>query len=279
MAKKSSNSKVRKFWRIFGKTVLILFAISILLPILYRWVNPPVTSFQLVQAVTKGNGIHKKWVPIEKISPYMYRAAIASEDNYFLGHRGFDVIALNTVIEERKSGRRHRGGSTISQQTAKNVFCWPKSSWVRKGVETYFTFLIETFWSKERIMEVYLNVIEMGPGIYGAEQAAQTYFHCHASQLSAHQAALITACYPSPQKRNPAKPTSYLLGRAANIEAKMARYGTPKFTKEYIAHVRERYLQSVEKMEKSKARGKSKGKNKGKKFDFKSLKQKTKKQR
>lgn len=246
MAKKS---KARKFWKIFGKTVLILFIISILLPILYRWVNPPVTTFQLVQAVHNRTGIHKKWVPIEKISPYMYRAAIASEDNYFLGHRGFDVVALNTVMEERKSGRRHRGGSTISQQTAKNVFCWPKSSWVRKGVETYFTFLIETFWSKERIMEVYLNVIEMGPGIYGSEKAAQTYFNCHASQLTAHQAALITACYPSPQKRNPAKPTSYLLGRAANIEAKMARYGTPKFTKEYCDQVRGRYLVAVAKME------------------------------
>ena len=176
MSKKSNSSKGRTFWRRLGKIVLILFAISVLLPILYRWVNPPVTTFQCVQAVKNGTGIHKKWVPIEKISPYMYRAAIASEDNYFLGHNGFDVIALNTVMEERKSGRRKRGGSTISQQTAKNVFCWPKSSWVRKGVETYFTFLIETFWSKERIMEVYLNVIEMGPGIYGAEKAAQTYF-------------------------------------------------------------------------------------------------------
>jgi monofunctional biosynthetic peptidoglycan transglycosylase len=266
--------KARKFWKRFGIIVLILFVISILLPLAYRWVNPPVTSFQLVKAVTKGNGIHKKWVPIEKISPYMYRAAIASEDNYFLGHRGFDVIALNTVVEERKSGRRHRGGSTISQQTAKNVFCWPKSSWVRKGVETYFTFLIETFWSKERIMEVYLNVIEMGPGIYGSEMAAQTYFHCHASQLTAHQAALITACYPNPIKRNPSKPTSYLLGRAANIEGKMARYGTPKFTKEYISHVRERYLQSVEKMKKQKLRQAKKKNSK-----FKSRKKSTKKQR
>ena len=143
MTKRSKSTKSRNFWRVFGKTILILFIISIALPILYRWVNPPVTTFQCVQAVTNGTGIHKKWVPIEKISPYMYRAAIASEDNYFLGHRGFDVIALNTVMEERKSGRRKRGGSTISQQTAKNVFCWPKSSWVRKGVETYFTFLIE----------------------------------------------------------------------------------------------------------------------------------------
>ena len=260
MTKRSESTKGKKFWRILGKTILILFAISILLPILYRWVNPPVTLFQCVQAVKNGTGIHKKWVPIEDISPYMYRAAIASEDNYFLGHRGFDVIALNTEMEERKSGRRKRGGSTISQQTAKNVFCWPKSSWVRKGVETYFTFLIETFWSKERIMEVYLNVIEMGPGIYGSEQAAQTYFHCHASQLSAHQAALITACYPNPQKRNPAQPTSYLLRRAADIESKMAKYGTPKFTKEYIAGVRERYLQAVEKMEQKKKKQQKKKK-------------------
>ena len=246
--KKKSCSKGRKVGRVIWKTILILIIISILLPLLYRWVNPPITPFQCVRAIQDGTGIHKKWKPIEDISPYMYRAAIASEDNYFLGHRGFDVIAINTVMEERKSGRRHRGGSTISQQTAKNVFCWPRSSWVRKGVETYFTFLIETFWSKERIMEVYLNVIEMGPGIYGSEQAAQTYFHCHASQLTAHQAALITACYPNPRKRNPAKPTSYLLGRAAAIEAKMAKYGTPKFTDEYISQVRERYLKSVEKM-------------------------------
>ena len=121
-------------------------------------------------------------------------------------------------------------------------------------------------------MEVYLNVIEMGPGIYGAEKAAQTYFHCHASQLTAHQAALITACYPNPIKRNPSKPTAYLQGRAANIEGKMARYGTPKFTKEYISHVRERYLQSVDKMKKRKLKQATKSK-------FKSKKKSTKKQR
>lgn len=264
------NSKARKFWKTVGKIVLILFILSILLPILYRWVNPPVTTFQCVKAIREGNGIHKKWVPIENISPYMYRAAIASEDNYFLGHHGFDVVAINTVMEERKSGRRQRGGSTISQQTAKNVFCWPKSSWVRKGVETYFTFLIETFWSKERIMEVYLNVIEMGPGIYGAEKAAQTYFHCHASQLTAHQAALITACYPNPIKRNPSKPTSYLLRHAANIEGKIARFGTPKFTEEYCSQVRGRYLIAVAKMKMkkekaAKAKLKSKSKTKTKK--------------
>lgn len=254
------KKKGRNIWKIIGKTVAILFIISILLPLIYRWVNPPLTPFMCVRAIQDGTGIHKKWVPIEKISPNMYRAAIASEDNYFLGHNGFDVIALNTVIEERKSGRRHRGGSTISQQTAKNVFCWPRSSWIRKGVETYFTFWIELFWTKERIMEVYLNVIEMGPGIYGAEQAAQTYFHCHASQLSAHQAALITACYPNPRKRNPAKPSSYLSRQAGIIEGRMAKYGTPKFTKEYISHVQERYKKAVDKRVKSKKKKKARKK-------------------
>lgn len=257
MQKKSKNSKGRKFWRILGKTILVLFILSIALPILYRWVNPPITPFQCVRAIQDGTGIHKKWVPIEKISPYMYRAAIASEDNYFLGHRGFDVIAINTALEERKSGRRHRGGSTISQQTAKNVFCWPRSSWIRKGVEAYFTFMIETFWSKERIMEVYLNVIEMGPGIYGTEKAAQTYFHCHASQLSAHQAALITACYPNPRKRNPAKPSSYLSHQASVIEGRMAKYGRPRFTDENIKYMRGRYQKAVEKYERTHKKKKS----------------------
>lgn len=221
MSKKSNASKGRKFWRRLGKVILILFVISILLPILYRWVNPPVTTFQLVQAVSNGTGIHKKWVPIEKISPYMYRAAIASEDNYFLGHNGFDVIALNTVMEERKSGRRKRGGSTISQQTAKNVFLWPGRSWLRKGFEVYFTVLIELFWTKERIMEVYLNSIEMGRGIYGAEAVARHHFGTSADQLSRAQCALIAVSLPNPLRFNSAQPSGYMLKRQQRILREM----------------------------------------------------------
>ena len=201
-----------------------------------------------------GYPIEKKWKPIEEISPYMYRAAIASEDNYFLGHNGFDVIAIDQAVKERKSGVRKRGASTISQQTAKNVFLWPKSSWLRKGFEVYYTFLIETFWGKERIMEVYLNVIEMGPGIYGAEAAAQHYFHCSAKQLSARQAALITACYPAPLHRNPARPSGYLNRQAGVIQGRMARYGNPKFTDEYIKGCRKRYKEAVKKWEKRKGK-------------------------
>lgn len=252
----AKSTKKHKFWRIVGIIILLFFLLSIFFTIIYRWINPPVTPLMVIRKIQHGYPIEKVWKPIEEISPSMYKAAIASEDNYFLGHNGFDVIALDIVMEERKQGTRKRGGSTISQQTAKNVFCWPRSSWVRKGFETYYTFLIETFWSKERIMEVYLNVIEMGPGIYGAEAAAQHYFHTSAKNLTARQAALITACYPAPLHRNPARPSGYLNRQAGIIQERMARYGNPKFTKEYIAGCQERYKKAVAKRQKSKAKRK-----------------------
>lgn len=242
----------RGFWKILGLAILICFLLSIFFTVIFRWINPPVTPLMVIRKVQYGYPIEKKWKPIEEISPNMYKAAIASEDNYFLGHNGFDLIALDIVMQERKNGVRKRGGSTISQQTAKNVFCWPRSSWIRKGLETYYTFLIETFWSKERIMEVYLNVIEMGPGIYGAEAAAQHYFHCSAKNLSAHQAALITACYPSPLHRDPAHPSGYLSRQASIIQGRMARYGNPKFTDEYIKGCQQRYQKAVARMEQRK---------------------------
>ena len=250
MAKGKSK---RVFWKILGLIILLFFLLSIFFTIIFRWVNPPVTPLMVIRKVQYGYPIEKKWKPIEEISPYMYRAAIASEDNYFLGHNGFDVIAIDQAVKERKSGMRKRGASTISQQTAKNVFLWPKSSWLRKGFEVYYTFLIETFWGKERIMEVYLNVIEMGPGIYGAEAAAQHYFHCSAKHLSARQAALITACYPAPLHRNPARPSGYLNRQAGVIQGRIAKYGNPQFTDEYIKGCRKRYKEAVKKWEKKKA--------------------------
>ncbi|MCR5549574.1 MAG: monofunctional biosynthetic peptidoglycan transglycosylase [Bacteroidales bacterium] len=260
MAKKATKSKKRGFWRVLGQVVLICFLLSIFVTILFRWVNPPVTPLMVIRKVQHGYSIEKKWKPIEEISPNMYKAAIASEDNYFLGHRGFDVIAIDQAVKEREHGRK-RGASTISQQTAKNVFLWPRSSWIRKGFEVYYTFLIETFWSKERIMEVYLNVIEMGPGIYGAEAAAQHYFHCSAKHLSARQAAIITACYPAPLKRNPGHPSGYVSHQAGVIQGRMARYGNPKFTKEYISGCQKRYKEAVKKWETKKKRQVSKKRN------------------
>lgn len=247
MPKSKKNKKLekqsggRKFFAVVGKIILVLFIISIVLPLAYRWINPPFTPLMVIRKVQHGAPIEKEWRDIEEISHYMVDCAVASEDNNFLSHRGFDWGAVQKAINERKKGKRERGASTISQQTAKNVFLWPGHSWIRKGGEVYFTFLIETFWSKERIMEVYLNVIEMGDGVYGAEAAAQHYFHKSAAKLSLRESALITACYPAPLKRNPARATGYLNKRAGQISSLSRKIGRIKFDKESIAKAKERY--------------------------------------
>lgn len=157
------------------------------------------------------------WVSFDKISPNLPMAVIASEDNRFADHNGFDFVEIEKAMKENETRKRKRGASTISQQTAKNVFLWPKSSWVRKGFEVYFTFLIETFWSKERIMEVYLNSIEMGKGIYGAEAAAKYKFETTAKKLSKAQCALIAATLPNPIRFDSAHPSSYIRKRQQQI--------------------------------------------------------------
>ena len=238
---KRRNSGVRKFFKITGIVFLLLFVISILFPVIYKWVNPPVTPLMLIRKVDKGYSIEHEWRDLDRISPYMVQCAVSSEDNNFLGHNGFDYGAIEKAIEESESGKRRRGASTISQQTAKNVFLWPRSSWFRKGLEAYFTFLIEHIWSKERIMEVYLNVIEMGPGIYGAEAAAQHYYHTDAAHLTQQQSALITACYPAPLHRDPSRPTSYLKKRAAQIIHNARCIGKIDFEEETIKKARQRY--------------------------------------
>ena len=234
------KGKAKKILHIFFKTILILFILSILLPLLYRWVNPPITYLMVNRRVVHGYEIKKEWKSLEEISKHLPACAVAAEDNNFLGHRGFDWGAIQKAIDERETGRK-RGASTISQQTAKNVFLWQGQSWVRKGAEVYFTFLIETFWSKERIMEVYLNVIEMGKGIYGAEAAAQHYFNTSAKKLSLHQSALITAAYPNPLERNPGKPSAYLKRHANRITDLTHKIGAIKFDKESVAKAKERY--------------------------------------
>lgn len=222
-----------------------MFVLSIALTAVYRWVNPPITLLMISRALN-GADINKKWVPLDEISPNLVRASIASEDNNYLGHRGFDLGAIYDAIDERNSGKRQRGASTISQQTAKNVFLWSGKSWIRKGLEVYFTFLIEHIWGKERIMEVYLNVIEMGNGVYGAEAAAQHYFGRSSAKLTQRQAALIVAAYPNPRQRDPAHPTAYLNKRASQIQRLMPLMGTIAFDEECIAESRERYDRYVD---------------------------------
>jgi monofunctional biosynthetic peptidoglycan transglycosylase len=175
------------------------------------------------QQVSHGEKLRLKhhWVPLDSMSIYMPVAVMASEDQRFLTHNGFDFIEINKTLEERRSGKRFRGGSTISQQTAKNVFLWPKASWVRKGLEAYFTVLIEFIWGKERIMEVYLNSIEMGDGIYGAEAVAQQHFGRRAITLTRPNCALIAATLPNPLKFSSKEPSSYMLKRQTAIMNQM----------------------------------------------------------
>lgn len=169
-----------------------------------------------------------EWVSLDKISPYMMKTVIASEDNLFATHNGFALEEVRKVYEAHiLKGKKLRGCSTISQQTAKNVFTSGRATWLRKGAETYFTFLIEKIWGKERIMEVYLNVAEMGPGVYGIEAAAKYYWNKSADKLTLNECALLTACFPDPLHRNPAKPTRYLNKRSKAIISLTRKIGYP----------------------------------------------------
>jgi monofunctional biosynthetic peptidoglycan transglycosylase len=175
----------------------------------------------MLERLGQGMGLDHRWVPLSRIEPDMIRAVIASEDSGFCVHHGFDVRAIDAALKhnERRPSRI-RGGSTISQQTAKNVFLWPERSWVRKGAEAWFTVLIEMIWGKRRIMEVYLNTVEMGPGIYGVEAASQRYFHKSARRLTAAEAGRLAAILPSPLKWKVNRPGPYVRQRTGRIEAR-----------------------------------------------------------
>jgi monofunctional biosynthetic peptidoglycan transglycosylase len=222
---------VKKLFVWTGRIFLGLFLFSILAVmaagVLPVCVTPLVGIRAVEQLLDKERAfrLEKDWVPMEKISPFLYRAVIASEDQKFLEHHGFDWEAIHAALEENRSGKRLRGGSTITNQTAKNVFLWPGRNLLRKGLEAYFTVLIEFFWSKERILEVYLNVIEMGEGIYGAEAAARVYFGKAAIDLNRQEAALIAAVLPNPLRWRPDQPSSYLRQRQAWILRNMRNLG------------------------------------------------------
>lgn len=210
---------VRWIGRLIFKIAIWFFGLSIGLVVLYRFVPVPITPLMVIrlfeQAIDseKDMRLYKDWQPIENISRHAAQAVVAAEDQKFLHHRGFDLEAMEKAWENNKKGKRIKGASTITQQTVKNVFLWPSRSYIRKGLEAYFTLLVELIWSKERIMEVYLNVIEMGDGIYGIEAASQTFFNKPASKLTRGQAAMIAAVLPNPRRWNPAKPTAYIQGR------------------------------------------------------------------
>jgi len=195
---------------------IVLVAGPVLTVILYRFVPPPATPLMVIR-LAEGKGWNHRWRSINDVSPTLPRALIAAEDARFCDHHGFDFEALQKAYENNEKGKKIRGGSTISQQTAKNVFLWPGRSYVRKGLEAYFTVLIETLWGKKRIMEVYLNSIEYGPGIYGAEAASQTYFKVGADRLTPVQSSRLAAILPSPLKWKAVNPGRYVKKRSSKI--------------------------------------------------------------
>lgn len=208
---------------------LWFIGISIGSVLLLRFLPVPVTPLMLIRLAEQGFGgkefrLQKDWTALEELGTKLPAAVIAAEDQKFEEHSGFDFDAIRKAQQynERHKGRKVKGASTISQQTAKNVFLWPSRSWIRKGFEVYFTFLIELFWSKERIMEVYLNVIETGDGIYGVQAAATTYFNKPAARLSAREASLIAAVLPNPRRWRPDRPTAYISRKASRIRNYMS---------------------------------------------------------
>jgi monofunctional glycosyltransferase len=208
-------------WQKLKRILIYLFVAHLLYIIILKWVNPPITGIQLLNWI-EGNGLKRDYVDLQDISPNARLAVIASEDQLFPDHRGFDWKSIEKAYDyNQKKPGRIRGGSTISQQVAKNVFLWSGRSWFRKALETYFTFMIETIWGKRRILEVYLNVSEMGKGIFGIEAASQTYFKKSAKKLSTQEAAMIAACLPNPKKYTVKPLSARVKSRYPNIQIQM----------------------------------------------------------
>jgi monofunctional glycosyltransferase len=241
-SKKAGNSRKPKKKsigkRIFAwlwKTAAIFIGISLFSVLLYKWLPVPATPLMVIRSIEQkkeGQPMVWKhqWVPFSEISKNMQLAVVCSEDQNFMKHNGFDLKAIEQAVDaSKKKNKRLRGASTISQQTAKNVFLWPHRSWARKGLEVYFTALIEFVWGKKRILEVYLNSIETGNGIYGVEAAAQAYFNKPASKLTANEAATITAILPNPRKYKAVNPGPYVQERVLWITNQMQQWGTLKF--------------------------------------------------
>lgn len=220
----AKNNFLLRVWKKLKRITLWVFVLHLLYIIVLRWVNPPITITQLTNWV-EGHGLKRDYIDFDAMSPNIRLAVMASEDQLFPDHNGFDIKSIKKALESNKKSKRVRGASTISQQVAKNVFLWQGRSWFRKGLEVYFTFMIELLWSKERILEMYLNVSEMGTGIFGVEAAAQKYFKKPASKLTRAEAARIAAVLPNPKKykAEPASPyvarrTSWILNQMNNLQ-------------------------------------------------------------
>lgn len=212
---------VKKLLLFFIKLVFTLIGFSILIVLIFRFVPVPLTPLMVIRSFesrpTEKEKLLYQWVSLDKISKNIQKAVVKSEDYKFYEHRGFDFEAIEKAMEYNKTHKRKKGASTISQQTAKNLFLWPSRSWVRKGAEAYFTVLMELLWPKERILEVYLNIIEFGSHVYGVEAASQKFYKKPALNLTAPEAALMAAVLPNPRKFKINAPSHYVLGRRESI--------------------------------------------------------------
>jgi monofunctional biosynthetic peptidoglycan transglycosylase len=227
--KRAAPRFARRGFRIAAWVIVIGLALPVPFVIAYRFVPPPISALMILRSLG-GAPLHRQWVPLARISPNLMRAVVASEDEKFCFHHGFDWQAEHAAFDAWRAGREPKGASTITMQTAKNLFLWPGRSVVRKGIEAYITVLLEFFWDKHRIIETYLNVIEWGNGIYGAETAARSFFGKPASALSPQEAALLAAVLPDPREWSPVRPGPYVAERAAIIRERMAEMSVPNAT-------------------------------------------------
>ncbi len=224
----AARPALHPLWPRIRRILLGIGLVALLAPpamlLIYRFVPVPITPLMLIR-LGQGEGLDKDWVPLGQIAPALAQSVVASEDNQFCEHWGFDWEALQSEVEAYLAGEHARGASTITQQTAKNLFLWPDRSLLRKVLEAPLTLEIELLWPKRRIIEVYLNIIELGPGVYGAEAAARRYFARPAAKLSRRQAALLAAILPNPRRSSPARPSRYLEGRVRTIETRVEQLG------------------------------------------------------
>jgi len=230
MKVKSRLKKLRRnITRFFAVSIIGLFVLSVLLVLPWRWLPPPTSAFMLQDRWHSGKPVAQHWVPMSQIAPALAIAVVASEDQKFPRHYGFDFVSLKKALQETR--HRPRGASTITQQLAKNLYLWPGRNMVRKALEAYFTVLIELTWSKQRILEVYLNVVEFGPRIYGSGAASQMIFHKPAAAITSREAALMAAVLPNPKRLLLASPSDYVLQRGAQIEASVRSLGGAAYLK------------------------------------------------
>jgi monofunctional biosynthetic peptidoglycan transglycosylase len=227
---------IKRILKFIVKIILWFILLSFVWVLIYKWAPVPVTPLMMIRYVEQKNEGQKQrwkhdWTSLDQISRNVQIAVICNEDQRFLEHNGFDFEAIEKAFKNNTSGKRIKGGSTISQQTAKNVFLWPGRTYIRKGFEAYFTFLIELLWSKERIMEVYLNSIEMGNGIYGVEAASQYWFKKSASKLTRDEAAALAVILPSPRRYKPTPASPYIQKRKNWTLRQMQFYGPLNYTK------------------------------------------------